>query len=379
MEGLPLRGAIRSLSFFDEDDEPRRSPRPRRARPAGGLAAADSQTLLVRRLVAAGIGVLVLIVIVVLVHSCSQSRAKTGLKTYNSDVSTIARESSDLGNQFFQLLGTKSSSPQDLTSQISSFQVQAGQEYDQAKALSTPGEMVGAQQNLLIALEMRRNGLKYIAARISDALGDAGDVADRAINEIAGQMQVFLASDVIYETRVMPFIQQGLNSKEIGGQHIAGSRFLPSQSWLNPTVVADQLNQQLTNGGASTGEPTGPGLHGTGLTSTAFGDTTLQPGTSNRLTFKPGTEFVVKFTNQGENDEFQVKVTVRIKAGAQQTTLTTTVDKIAQGATAEARLPLNRTPPLDAAATVSVQVAAVPGEKKTDNNKADYPALFTRG
>jgi hypothetical protein len=169
------------LSFFDEDDEPRRSPRPRRARTAGGVAAADSQTLLVRRLVAGGLTLLVLILLLFVIKSCRDSAADTGLKNYNSDVSTIARESSDLGNQFFQLLGTKAAAPQDLTSQISSFQVQAGQEYDQAKALSTPSEMVGAQQNLLISLEMRRNALKYIAERISNALGDSGDVADKAI------------------------------------------------------------------------------------------------------------------------------------------------------------------------------------------------------
>jgi hypothetical protein len=367
------------LSFFDEDDEPRRSPRPRRASPAGGVAAADSQTLLIRRLVAGGLGLLVLILLLLVIKSCRDSAADTALKNYNSDVSTIARESADLGNQFFSLLGTKSAAPQDLTSQISSFQVQAGQEYDQAKSLSTPDEMVGAQQNLLIALEMRRNGLKYIAERIGDALGDSGDVADKAITQIAGQMQVFLASDVIYETRVVPFIRKGLDERQIGAQRIASSRFLPSLNWLNPTTVATQLDQQLTTGGTTPGEPTGPGLHGTGLQSTSYGDTVLQPDTANRLTYKPGTEFVVKFTNQGENDEFQVKVTVRIKAGAQTTTLTGTVDKIAQGATAEARLPLNKTPPLDAAATISVQVAAVPGEKKTDNNKADYQALFTRG
>jgi hypothetical protein len=367
------------LSFFDEDDEPRRSPRPRRASPAGGVAAADSQTLLIRRLVAGGLGLVVLILLLFVIKSCRDSAAETALKNYNSDVSTIARESSDLGNQFFSLLGTKSAAPQDLTSQISSFQVQAGQEYDQAKALSTPDEMVGAQQNLLIALEMRRNGLKYIAERISNALGDSGDVADRAITDIAGQMQVFLASDVIYATRVVPFIRAGLDKRQIGAQKIASSRFLPSQTWLSPTTIATQLDQQLTTGGTTPGEPTGPGLHGTGLDSTTYGDTTLQPDTSNRLIYKPGTEFVVKFTNGGENDEFQVKVTVRIKAGAQTTTLTTTVDKIAQGASAEARLPLDKTPPLDAAATVSVQVAPVPGEKKTDNNKSDYPALFTRG
>jgi hypothetical protein len=366
------------LSFFDEDDEPRRSPRPRRARHAGGVAAADSQTLLVRRLAAGGVSLVVLILLLFVVKSCSDSAADTAVKNYNSDVSTIARDSSSLGSQFFQLLGTGASQAQDLTSQISSLQVQAGQEYDQARSLGVPDEMTGAQQNLLIALEMRRNGLKYIAGRISSALGDSGDVADKAIREIAGQMQVFLASDVIYGTRVVPFIQAGLDKRQIGAQQISGSRFLPSQSWLNPVVVATQLNQQLTSGGATAGQPSGPGLHGTGLVSTTYGTTTLQPAASNRLTYTPGTEFVVKFSNQGENDEFQVKVTIRIKAGTQTTTLTGTVDKIARGATAEAKLPLNKTPPLNAAATVSVVVAAVPGEKKTDNNKSDYPALFAR-
>jgi hypothetical protein len=368
------------LSFFDEDDEPRRSPRPRRGRSAGGVATADSQTLMVRRLVAGGVAVVVLVLLLIAVKACRDSAAKTGLKNYNNDVSTLARESSDLGNQFFSLLGSGASAPQDLTSQISSFQVQAGQEYDQAKALSVPSEMTGAQQNLLVALEMRRNGLKYIAERIGSALGDSGDVADRAITQIAGQMQVLLASDVLYETRVVPFIKQGLNSHEIGAQQIASSRFLPSQSWLSPQTVATQLDQQLTTGASAPGQPTGPGLHGTGLVSTTYGTTTLQPGTTvNRLAFKPGTDFVVKFANQGDNDEFQVKVTVRIKAGTQTTTLTTTVPKIAKSATADAHVTLDKTPPLDAAATVTVTIAPVPGEKKTDNNTSDYPALFTRG
>ena len=94
--------------------------------------------------------------------------------------------------------------------------------------------MKGAQQNLLIALEMRRDGLDYIASRIRSALGDSGDVADQAINQIAGQMQVFLASDVIYASRVMPFIRNALNANEIGGQTVAGSQFMPNQAWLQP-------------------------------------------------------------------------------------------------------------------------------------------------
>jgi hypothetical protein len=179
---------------------------------------------------------------------------------------------------------------------------------------------------------------------------------------------------------VVPFIQQGLNSHEIGAQKISSSRFLPAQSWLSPQTVATQLDQQLTSGNSAPGQPTGPGLHGTGLVSTTYGSTTLQPGqVANRLSYKPGTEFVVKFANQGDNDEFQIKVTVRIKAGAQTATLTTTVPKVVKGATAEAHLPLDKTPPLDSAVTVTTTIAAVPGEKKTDNNTSDYQALFTRG
>jgi hypothetical protein len=365
-------------SHFDEDDEPRR-PRSRRARSGGDVAAADHQTVLTRRIVAAVAGVLFLVLIAIAINSCRSSQKENALKEYNRAVSTIARDSAQqVGAQFFQLLGqtTAAGQPQDLQSAVSSFRVQAEQQRQQAAGLDVPPDMQGAQQNLLIALEMRRDGLDYVASRVRSALGDSGDVADRAIAEIAGQMQVFLASDVVYQTRVVPFIRSALNANEIGGQSVASSRFMPSQSWLSPQTVASALNQQLTSGGGASGQPTGPGLHGTGLQSTAYGDTTLQPDASNRLTYTPGQNFVVTFTNQGENDEFDIRVTVRIAAGAQQVTLTTTVPKVARGQTAEARLPLTKTPPLGSAATISVQVAPVPGEKKTDNNRSEYPALF---
>lgn len=369
-------------SFFDEDDEPRRQSRSRRARPRGGVAAADQQTLMTRRIVAGVVGVLFLVLLAIVVNSCRKSQHVSALKDYNREVSTIAHDSAQqVGGQFFQLLGQGNGQPQDLQSAISSFRVQAEQQRRQAAALSVPGDMQGAQQNLLIALEMRRDGLDYIASRVRSALGDSGAVADQAIGQIAGQMQVFLASDVIYGTRVVPFIRSALNANEIGGQTVASSRFMPNQSWLSPQTIAGALNQQLSHGGSgASGQPTGPGLHGTGLQSTAYGSTTLQPSpTSNRLVYTPGQDFVVSFTNQGQNDEFDVKVTLRIAAGAQQVTLITTVPKIATGQTAQARLPLDKTPPIGSAATIQVQVAAVPGEKKTNNNRSEYPALFTRG
>jgi len=369
------------VSFFDEDDEPRRGPRRRRA-PAGEVAA-DSQTLLVRRAIAGVALLVVLLLLVFVVNSCRDSQRENALKDYNGAVSAIADVSSNqVGTEFFRLLGEGGSeSPQDLQTAVSGFRVQAEQQLTQAEALDVPEEMIGAQRSLLIALEWRRDGLDYIGQRIGAALGDSGDAADEAIQQIAGQMQVFLSSDVAYQTRVVPFISGALDTAEIGGQDVARSQFLPTLDWLQPEVVAAQLGQQLSAGaGRDRDEPTGPGLHGTNIDSVTYGDTTLQPDAPNQLAFDAASTFSVAFTNGGENDEFDVRVTVRIQNDSgDPITLNDTIDQIAPQAAATAELALEEPPPLGAAVTITVRVAPVPGEEKTDNNQAEYQAIFQEG
>jgi hypothetical protein len=370
------------VSFFDEDDEPRRTtPRPRRARPAGGGVATDSQTLMIRRAVAVGFGLLLLVLLFIAVKSCRNSAHENALRDYNRQISAIGDDSArQVGAPFFQLL-TEGGAPQDLQTNISSYRVQAEQQYDQAQRLDVPSDMKGAQQSALMALEWRRDGLEKIATQITSALGDQGETTDAAIKSIAGQMQVFLASDVAWQTRVVPFIKNALDKGGVAGQRIGSSQFLPDLAWLQPQTIATVLDQTLTNSGSSgSGEPTGPGLHGTGIDSTTYGDTTLQPGTTNRLTYQPNQPFVVKFTNQGENDEFDIKVTVRLSSDTgNPITLSKTVPKLAPQESATVELPLDRTPPIGAAVTIRTTVAKVPGEQKTDNNRSEYPALFERG
>ena len=370
------------MSFFDEDDEPRRRARPRGSRSAAAGRPADSQTLLLRRIVAVVAIVVVAVLLAVAVNSCRNSQQRNSLKDYNRRVTAIGLESQQTGQEFFQLLNRGGGqSSQDLQAAVSSLRVQADNQRLQAERLDVPGEMEGAQQSLLIALEERRDGLGYVASRIRTALGDDGAAADAAIRQISGQMSAFLASDVLFQGRVRPFIQRALDDREVGGQAVGRSRFLPDAAWLSPTYVAQRFDQQLAGGtGGQEGQPTGPGLHGTGIDSTSFGDVTLQPGVANRLTFSPGQGFAVAFTNQGENDEFDVQVSVRISGGAgAPITLRRTVPKIAQGTTATPTLSLTRTPPIGAAVTIDVSVAPVPGERKTDNNRAQYNAIFQRG
>jgi hypothetical protein len=343
-------------------------------------------------MVAVVVGALLLFALFFIIRSCNNTRTDNALRDYNRSVAQIATASRQTGESLFKAMSDAGTgSPQDLYNQINSFKATAQQSLTQAQDLSVPGDMTDAQQALLIALELRRDGLQAISEDIRNALGDEGETADRAINAIAGQNQAFNASDVIYKARVQPFIRDALNTAEISGQEIPASRFMGEISWVAPSYVASQLGQQLSSGDAAGNgdgdapderEPTGPGLHGSGLVGTAFGDTDLQPGTSNRLTYTEGQRFLVSFANQGENDEFNINVTVKISAasgGGETLTLRKTVPRAGVGETIQVELPLNEEPPIGAALNIAVNVARVPGEEKVDNNKATYPALFDQG
>jgi hypothetical protein len=379
------------VSFFDEDDEPlrtsqrtraRAAPRPRRGTPAGGRSP-DAQTLLIRRMILFFAAALVVLVLGFIIKSCSNTRAENALREYNSKVSGLAVKSRETGDQFFRAMNQGASqSPQELYGQIVAWKNDADDTLTQAEDLSVPDKMKSAQQSLLIVLELRRNGLTRVAGSIKPALGDEGDAADQAIKDIAGDMNVFNASDVLYHQRVEPLIKEGL--KDVGGSPVVEtSQFMKEISWVSPEFVASKLGQQLSAGdqGTKPNQPTGPGLHGTGLNATSYGNVTLSPTASNRLTYVTGQAFTVSFTNQGDNDEFNIKVTLTITktSGGTPLTLNKTVPRAAKGEKVTVTLPLNKTPPLDTAVNISVVVNAVPGEKKTDNNKSTYPSLFVRG
>ena len=198
-----------------------------------------------------------------------------------------------------------------------------------------------------MALEFRRDGLDYIAERIRTALGDEGDAANEAITEIAGQMQTFLASDVLYRAHRPPLITHALKDAKIGGQKIAASRFLPGIEWLSEQTVATELGQTLSSGGG------GANARRRRRACTAPGSRASRSATPRCSPTRPtasragaDTPIVVKFANQGENDEFDVKVTVTVEGGDKPIKASRTVDTVAKGQTAEASLTLGKAPPV---------------------------------
>jgi hypothetical protein len=365
------------LSFFEEDDQPRSRVRPRRAASTGG-APPDRRTVLIRQGVLFGGFLLVAILLIFVVRSCQQSAKENALKDYNREVASIVRESdTQVGRPFFELMRDPGSeSAADLETTINGYRGQAEQQYDQAQRLDVPDDMVAAQRSFLITMEQRRDGLASIASRVRTALSDDSEAAQRAIGQITGAMELFLTSDVIHETRTYPFIRTALADAEVGGQTIQRSQFFPGVEWLDSSTVADALGQPSSGTATNGGEPA-PGLHGTGLDSVTVGDLQLQPDAPNRI---PATsrDFTVTFTNQGENDETDVQVVLRIDGAGEPIRVVRTVDAVAQGAAAEASLALSRAPTVDQPVTIHVEVKPVPGEEKTDNNSADYDAVFVQ-
>ena len=246
------------MSFFDdgEDTAPRPSaraarppgaaggseerPRPRRAQHGDGPLPADQHTLMVRRRMAVGIGVVLLIVIILIVNGCLKSEKQQALKDYNRNVGQIARESDErVSRPFFETLsGAGAKSALNVEVQVDQLRILAQGLANRASSLSVPGDMAGAQRNFTLTQNLRVEGLTKVAAQLPTALGAQGKQANTLI---AGDMEIFLASDVIYSQRVAPLIQQTLSSNGVHGVETASSRFLPNLGWLEPATAESRI------------------------------------------------------------------------------------------------------------------------------------------
>lgn len=362
------------MSFFDESDDPRPGPPRRRPSGAGRRPPNDQQAIQIRRAVAAAAILIVLILIVLGIHSCQISARNSGLKDYSNNVASLAQQSNQTGAQLFSELtrGGGSSNPTGLQNQINQTRVSADSQLSRARGLDVPDEMKGAQQNFLLVLEARRDGIANIATQIQPALGSSTN--QDAINSIAGEMARFYASDVVYKDYAIPQIVGALHAASIGvggtnGQTIEAGQFLPDIGWLTPSFIAAKLGAALPT---PSGKPA-PGLHGHSLDSVSVAGTTLQTGTTNTIPASPAPTFTLHFTNGGQNNETNVvlKVTVSGTSVSGQTV----VPQTSAGQSTTGNVTLSSSPTAGTY-TVTATVEPVPGEKNTSNNSQTFPVTF---
>ena len=360
------------MSFFDEVEETTttRRARPRTRRPARSR----QRQFLVRRTVLAVIVLVAIILIVLGVHSCQVSARNSALRDYDNSVASLIQRSDQTGHALFsELSGASGSSDQTgLQTQINQTKAQALQQLKEARGLSVPDQMRTAQNELVLALQMRSDAVSKIAQRLQPAL--ATTTAGDAVAAIAGQMSRLYASDVLYNDYVAPAIASGLSAAGIAvggadGQPIVHGRFVPSTEWLTASFVAAKLGSVSS---AKRGKPA-PGIHGHRMESVTVNGTALVAGASNSVAASPPPTFVCTFSNDGQNTETDVvvKVTVTGTSISGQAVVPRTVP----GHTYTAQVTLDSSPS-PGTYTVTATVERVPGETITTHNTQTFSVTF---
>jgi hypothetical protein len=385
------------VSFFDDepDDEPTRvtrPARPRRAAPAGaggarprggggggrggGAATPPADIARRRQFVLFGGLAVVAILLIFTVRSCGSTRAKNALKDYNRNVTSIVQSSDgEVSKQLFDVLGG-AGSQRDVQVAVQQVRLEAENDAKRAKDLSAPSDVGTAQHDFEMVMNFREAGVTEIAEQLNKAVSSQPGAQD-AIRRIAGQMQQFLASDVVYSQRVKPLIEDALRSKDINDQQVPASKFLPSIGWLDPDQVSTKLNPSASSD-SSTGRGTPkPGTHGHGLLSTRIGNVTLQPGTAiNKVTTASPLPVEVSYANQGENDETNVDINITITGGPRRISVDKRLNQTKAGTQGAVTINLPTVPPKGTSTTMRVTIRPVNGEINTTNNTSSYTVLF---
>ena len=345
-----------------------------------------------RRAIAVGGGLLVLLLLFFGIRGCQASQKEQGFKDYVRDAEELVAESDQQSTALFDLLENPGNSEVDFTSNINGSKVQAEQLVDRAKSLDVPDQLKGAHDRLEDTLEFRRDGLDGIA-NVAASGTDTGDGTTGATDEeaspdkqVAAQMQSFLTSDVIYSQRFLPSLLSTIKEEDLDQDvpvpasltDLETIQFLPDIQWLEPSFVSDRLGAIGTGG---SDEPATPGLHGNGL-----GTVTVQPsgtqlveGSAAQIPFTEDVSFDIEIADQGDQPEADVVVSVEIAGeSGEPIQLEETLDAINPGESKVVNVPLADTPPIGESVDITVQVAPVPGEEKTDNNEATFTAIFSR-
>ena len=167
--------------------------------------------MLVRRRSRSAPVVLVLILLVVGIKGCVDSRKERALKDYNRNVARARRRTPTAGRQalFDAARQHRQRAPATSQAQVNQLRV-AADGPRQARSARRPRRDEGrpaASSCRRSTLRARRRSARS-PTRSATALGTGRAPRPRS-NQIAGQMQAFLASDVVYSQRVAPLHQGG--------------------------------------------------------------------------------------------------------------------------------------------------------------------------
>lgn len=333
--------------------------------------------MMLRRTIAIVFGLLVVVLLVLVVRSCLNARAEDALQDYVREANELVRQSNAESRSLFGLLQGAGGQQEavNIENALNGWRVESSRLVERADDLDAPDEVSTAQRYLTETLALRRDGLAVVADAIPGALAD--QERRQSTSRVARVMRVFAASDVLYNFRYRPSLEDAVQDEDVATEDPVDSNFLPDPQWLNPSFVADQV-AELRAGGAGDQEAAAPGLHGNGIGTVTLGGVALVPGGSTTVPVGDDLSFEVQVANQGENTETDVTVRATLDTGGEPIEASEQLDTIAAGETKTVSIPLRERPPTGENVSVDVEIEPVPAEEQTDNNSATFMVIFTQ-
>jgi hypothetical protein len=319
--------------------------------------------------------ILVIVLLVFWVQSCQSGGKKQAYSSYMDKVTTITRDSDQIGRKLQKALITPGIKSNALAAQIDGLRTQQQQGLVTAGELKPPGPLSDQQRSLEETLDFRVRGLGGLADTFRRTAGSQ-KVASASI-QLASQAQRLVTSDIVYRDRFLGPARNALKAQGITGVSVPGSQFVvDAPNFGSPDYWTPVVQRLLSN--SSTGDRTG--FHGTGIVKTVALPSGLELSTTEENTITAGTDlgFAVTVKDTGDSQEVGIKVTLTIQQ-ASPITANRTIDSINPGE--EKTVTFTNLGKVDFAKpiTIKVDVQPVEGEANLDNNSAEYRAILSLG
>ncbi len=362
--------------------------RPPRRPPRGGSRASGGGASVLQRprgrlILAIAFAAILILVVTLVVRDCQRNQLEDQYTSYLNGVAKLVNDSAQQGQQLRQILANpRGERPPQLRQKIQTLSQKAGGLVDQAETLDPPDSLNEAQSSFVTTLEYRVTGLSTLAANLPTIL-QRNDV-DFQANSIAGSMQRFLASDVIYQDSFAGPAAQALEEDDFTGTPVPKAQpFLP-----NPALAANEgartllpnlkrRTAQSGGGGAASGT-----LRGTSLVSTEAlpSETRLTPGSLTSVQGGGDLKWRVTVENGGDFDESNIVVTATLSypdTPNEPDSKQASIESLGLGESTTVEIPGPSTPVFGEQGTLRIEIQPVSGESSTDNNAAEYPVKIT--
>lgn len=331
-------------------------------------------TPVVRLLALLAIVVALLVFFGLLLQACASTSKTSAARHYFDKVGTIAKSSQDDGTAVANALITPGAKATDLATKLRNYAEQERQNVTAAEQLSPPGKLRDQNQHLVEALQLRVSGVQGLADTFAKNPTSKVQGAAAVLSQQADRL---LASDIVYTDLFQIPSAQQLSSDGISGVKPPDSVFVANRDLTTERSMALLLTR--LRGTSTGGTPTG--IHGTNIVDvkTLPGGQTLSTSQTNTVVATTGLAFVVTIQDSGDSQEVGIKVTITIQKPQGAIVRTKTLALINPGQTKSITIGDLGQVPFAQKTTVNVDVATVPGERNSDNNKGSYPVIFSLG